>query len=211
MRFSKKIESCNLSPIRKFHPYAVEAEAKGRKIYHLNIGQPDIETPREFFAAIQNFHEPVLAYAPSAGIPEYVESVRGYYRSLGIELDTGDILATNGGSEALQIVLQCILDEGDEVLVGALTVKVLFTPGHTPGGVTLLVEGERVLFTGDTLFQGSMGRTDLAGGNYEEIMRSLARLAALEGDYHVLPGHMGGSTLERERKSNYYVMEAVQG
>ncbi|WP_186566672.1 MBL fold metallo-hydrolase [Lawsonibacter celer] len=102
-------------------------------------------------------------------------------------------------------------DEGDEVLVGALTVKVLFTPGHTPGGVTLLVEGERVLFTGDTLFQGSMGRTDLAGGNYEEIMRSLARLAALEGDYHVLPGHMGGSTLERERKSNYYVMEAVQG
>ena len=97
------------------------------------------------------------------------------------------------------------------MLVGALTVKVLFTPGHTPGGVTLLVEGERVLFTGDTLFQGSMGRTDLAGGNYEEIMRSLARLAALEGDYHVLPGHMGGSTLERERKSNYYVMEAVQG
>ena len=117
MRFSQKIQSCNLSPIRKFHPYAVEAEAKGRKIYHLNIGQPDIETPKEFFAAIRGFSDPVLAYAPSAGIPSYVESVRGYYRGLGIELDTGDILATNGGSEALQIVLQCILDEGDEVLV----------------------------------------------------------------------------------------------
>ena len=86
MRFSRKIESCNLSPIRKFHPYAVEAEARGRKIYHLNIGQPDIETPKEFFTAIQNFKDSVLAYAPSAGIPAYVESVRGYYKSLGIEL-----------------------------------------------------------------------------------------------------------------------------
>lgn len=117
MRFSSKIERCNLSPIRKFHPYAVEAEAKGRKIYHLNIGQPDIETPKEFFEAIQNFNDPVLAYAPSPGIPEYLESVRKYYQGLGIELEIGDILATNGGSEALQIVLQCILDEGDEVLV----------------------------------------------------------------------------------------------
>lgn len=117
MRFSKKIEACSLSPIRKFHPYAVEAEARGVRIYHLNIGQPDIETPREFFDAIRGFHDPVLAYAPSAGIPVYIESVRDYYRSLGIELEAGDILATNGGSEALQIALQCILDEGDEVLI----------------------------------------------------------------------------------------------
>ena len=101
-------------------------------------------------------------------------------------------------------------EEGDKVSVGSLTVQVLHTPGHTPGGVTLLVEGQNVLFTGDTLFQGSMGRTDL-GGSYEEIMRSLARLAALEGDYHVLPGHMGTSTLERERRTNYYLMEAAQG
>ena len=117
MRFSRKIESCQLSPIRKFHPYAVAAEAQGRKIYHLNIGQPDISTPKEFFEDIHDFKDDVLAYAPSAGIPKYVESVRQYYYGLGIELDTEDILATNGGSEALQIVLQCILDEGDEVLI----------------------------------------------------------------------------------------------
>lgn len=117
MKFSSKIQKCELSPIRKFHPYALAAEAKGRKIYHLNIGQPDIETPQEFFDAIRNFKNPVLAYAPSAGIPEYVEAVRGYYRGLGVELDTGDILAAAGGSEALQIVMQCILDQGDEVLV----------------------------------------------------------------------------------------------
>jgi aspartate aminotransferase len=117
MQFSEKIQQCNLSPIRKFHPYALAAEARGRKIYHLNIGQPDIETPREFFDAILHFQDPVLAYAPSAGIPAYVEAVRSYYHGLGIELDSGDILAAAGGSEALQIVMQCILDEGDEVII----------------------------------------------------------------------------------------------
>ena len=96
--------------------------------------------------------------------------------------------------------------EGDTVPVGNLTVQVLHTPGHTPGGVTLRVED--LLFTGDTLFQGSMGRTDL-GGSYTEIMASLKRLGQLEGDLQVLPGHMGVSTLDRERKSNYFLREAL--
>ena len=96
--------------------------------------------------------------------------------------------------------------EGDTIPVGNLTVQVLHTPGHTPGGVTLRVED--VLFTGDTLFQGSMGRTDL-GGSYTEIMASLKRLGQLEGDLQVLPGHMGVSTLDRERKSNYFLREAL--
>lgn len=96
--------------------------------------------------------------------------------------------------------------EGDTVPVGNLTVQVLHTPGHTPGGVTLRVED--VLFTGDTLFQGSMGRTDL-GGSYTEIMASLKRLGQLEGDLQVLPGHMGVSTLDRERKTNYFLREAL--
>ena len=98
-------------------------------------------------------------------------------------------------------------DDGDLVKVGGIDVQVLHTPGHTPGGVCLMA-GE-ALFTGDTLFQGSMGRTDLPGGSYEEIMASLARLAKLPGDFHVLPGHMGMSTLEAERKSNYYMQEAM--
>ena len=88
-------------------------------------------------------------------------------------------------------------------------IDVLHTPGHSKGSVTLKV-GD-VLFTGDTLFQGSMGRTDLRGGSYEEIMASLKRLGELPGDYHVCPGHMGLSTLERERKTNYYMQEALQG
>ena len=98
-------------------------------------------------------------------------------------------------------------DDGDTLTLGSLTISVLHTPGHTPGGVCLKV-GD-ALFTGDTLFQGSMGRTDFAGGSYEQIMASLKRLAALPGDYHVLPGHMGTSTLEAERKSNYYMQEAM--
>ena len=98
--------------------------------------------------------------------------------------------------------------EGDKVNVGSLEVTVLHTPGHTPGSVTLMADN--VLFTGDTLFQGSMGRTDLEGGSDEAIMASLRRLASLPGDYQVCPGHEGMSTLEEERRSNYCVMEAVR-
>ena len=117
MKFSSKIEKCGLSPMRKFHPYALAAEKKGRKIYHLNIGQPDIETPPVFFDAVRNFLAPVLEYAPSPGIPELVEAVRGYYAKLDIPLESGDILASTGGSEALEMVLECILDDGDEILI----------------------------------------------------------------------------------------------
>lgn len=99
--------------------------------------------------------------------------------------------------------------EGDCVDVGPLKVEVLHTPGHTRGSVTLKVED--ALFTGDTLFRGSMGRTDMPGGSYTEIMASLKRLAMLRGDYRVFPGHEGPTTLNRERESNYCVLEAIQG
>ena len=117
MKFSSKVLKCGLSPMRKFHPYAVAAEAKGRKIYHLNIGQPDIETPKAYFDAVKHFDLPVLAYAPSPGIPELIEAIRKYYADLGMHFDAGDILITNGGSEALQITMNCILDDGDEILI----------------------------------------------------------------------------------------------
>ena len=117
MKFSSRIESCSLSPIRKFRPYMVAAEAKGRKVLHLNIGQPDVETPTAFFDAIHDFREKVLEYAPSPGVEVFVEAVRKYYEKLGISLVDEDILATYGGSEALQIIFSCILEEGDEVLV----------------------------------------------------------------------------------------------
>lgn len=99
-------------------------------------------------------------------------------------------------------------DEGDTVELGRLKIDVLRTPGHTPGSVTLRVED--VLLTGDTLFCGSCGRTDLRGGSYEQIMQSLKRLGELKGDFHVCPGHEATSTLERERRSNPFLMEAMR-
>lgn len=117
MKFSSKIEACELSPIRKFHPYVLAAEAKGRTVHHLNIGQPDIPTPPAFFDAVHNFVEDVLAYAPSPGVDVFLDAVRDYYIGLGFPIDRDDILATHGGSEALEIVMACILDDGDEILV----------------------------------------------------------------------------------------------
>lgn len=117
MKFSSKIEACQLSPIRKFHPYVLAAEAKGRTVHHLNIGQPDIPTPPAFFDAVRNFGEDVLAYAPSPGVDVFLDAVRDYYIGLGFPIERDDILATHGGSEALEIVMACILDDGDEILV----------------------------------------------------------------------------------------------
>lgn len=98
--------------------------------------------------------------------------------------------------------------EGDRVTVAGAALEVLETPGHTPGSVTL--KGEGVLFTGDTLFEGSLGRTDLDGGDEGQIMASLARLGRLEGDYRVCPGHEGQSTLDRERRTNPFLRAAMQ-
>ena len=117
LKLSSKALKNGQSPIRKFYPYAIAAEARGIKIHSLNIGQPDIETPDLFFKAIQNFKQLVLDYAPSVGLPVLVNAIRKYYDDLNIHLEMGDILITTGGSEALQIVFNCILDDGDEILI----------------------------------------------------------------------------------------------
>lgn len=99
--------------------------------------------------------------------------------------------------------------DGDVVKLGDLQVEVLHTPGHTPGSVCLRCRD--VLFSGDTLFAGSCGRTDFPGGSMEEMMTSLARLGGLEGDLRVLPGHEGETTLGRERQYNPYLRQAMEG
>ena len=105
--------------------------------------------------------------------------------------------------------------EGDTLPLGGLTLEVLHTPGHTGGSVCLkcvqgdsrapLTSGSRALFTGDTLFAGSMGRVDLPGAQPERMFSSLGRLARMEGEYDVLPGHGETSTLSHERQYNLYL------
>ncbi|MBR6748681.1 MAG: aminotransferase class I/II-fold pyridoxal phosphate-dependent enzyme, partial [Clostridia bacterium] len=117
MKFSSKVEKCELSPVRKFNPCAAEARAKGRKIYHLNIGQPDIKTPEVFFEAVSEFRESVLEYAPAPGRPVLLEAIKEYFAKIGISVETNEMLITTGGGEALDFVMACILDDGDELLV----------------------------------------------------------------------------------------------
>ena len=98
--------------------------------------------------------------------------------------------------------------DGDEISVGPMVFHVLATPGHTLGS-SCFVCGD-VLFSGDTLFAGCCGRTDLPGGNQAQMMASLKRLGSLPGDYRVLPGHGEESTLEQERRTNYYMRGAMR-
>lgn len=117
MKFSKKVQMCELSPVRKFNPVAAEAKAKGRTIYHLNIGQPDIKTPEVFYEAVRAFNEPVLEYAPAPGMPVLLKAISDYFAKVGIQVGTDEMLITTGGGEALDMVMACILDDDDELLV----------------------------------------------------------------------------------------------
>ena len=99
--------------------------------------------------------------------------------------------------------------EGDTLTVGGLTLRVMETPGHSRGSVCLLVEGQGVIFSGDTLFRGNCGRCDFPGGDYRAMLRSLARLGRLEGQYQVYPGHEAATDMEYERKYNPYMKQGM--
>lgn len=117
MTVSKRIESMQFSPIRKLTKYAEDAERKGLTVYHLNIGQPDILTPDEFFKGIACFHDRTLKYTNSAGIEPLINSFRKYYDALNIHFDYDELLITNGGSEALLFIFMAICDPNDEVII----------------------------------------------------------------------------------------------
>lgn len=105
------------SPIRKLVPYAEKAKSQGKTIYHLNIGQPDIETPRIMLEAIRNFKPEIIEYSHSAGIESYRRKLAGYYKKYNIDLDFTEIMITTGGSEAIEIALMTCLNPGDEIII----------------------------------------------------------------------------------------------
>jgi aspartate aminotransferase len=116
-RISQRANDMPPSPIRKLVPFADAAKKKGVKIYHLNIGQPDIPTPPEFMDAIRNYSEEVLAYGHSKGSQEYLSGLVRYYRRKGIQVEEKDIQVTTGGSEAIIFAMICIAGVGDEIIV----------------------------------------------------------------------------------------------
>ncbi|EFE28576.1 aminotransferase, class I/II [Filifactor alocis ATCC 35896] len=117
MKFSNRITSMQASPIRRLVPYAEKARKAGKKVYPLNIGQPDIKTPPAFFEALGNFNKKVLAYDGSQGNPELIKAISNYYKTYNMDFQDDEILITNGGSEALLFAIIATCDAGDEVLV----------------------------------------------------------------------------------------------
>jgi aspartate aminotransferase len=105
------------SPIRKLVPFAEQAKREGKKIYHLNIGQPDIETPETMLNAIHHFSPKVVEYSHSAGLESYRKKLTTYYKKNNIDVEYGDILITTGGSEAIEIAMMSCLNEGDEIII----------------------------------------------------------------------------------------------
>ena len=127
MRVSERVQEMQFSPIRRFNPIAIKAKEMGKKVYHLNIGQPDVETPECFMDSIKAFHESVIKYAESGGVVELQDAVIDYYKQYGINFDRSDMIVTNGGSEALTMAFLTIINPGEEILLA----EPFYTNYHT--------------------------------------------------------------------------------
>ena len=108
------------------------------------------------------------------------------------------------------VIADILIKDGDVLKLGNEEIKVMSTPGHTEGSVCYILEKDRVIISGDTLFCMTAGRTGFPGGSDEKMIESLKRLIALDGDYRVLPGHNRETTLESERKRNWYIRRMVR-
>jgi aspartate aminotransferase len=199
MFVSERIKSMQESPIRKLVPLAEEAKLKGKKVYHLNIGQPDIKTPDEFFQKVKKFDEEVLSYAFSQGIPELIDSFIQYYKSYGIEFEKDDILVTNGGSEAILFSLIAVCDYGDEILIpepfytnynGFSTsagVKVVPITTKAENGFNLPSKSEiEELITGKTKAILLSNPSNPTGKVYTEEEMNLIKEIAVENDIYII-------------------------
>jgi aspartate aminotransferase len=117
LRLSQRAANMPASPIRRLAPLAAAARKAGKSIYALNIGQPDIPTPRPILDRLRSYDAANVPYGPSQGLPEFMEALRGYYAGVGLELGSEDIFVTAGGSEAVLFTLGALCDPGDQVLV----------------------------------------------------------------------------------------------
>ena len=117
MKFSNRVQDMQFSPIRKFNPVAAKVKEQGKKVYHFNIGQPDVATPECFMQAIKSFDEAVIKYAESGGLTSLQDSVIDYFKMYDMHYDRKDMIVTNGGSEALTMAFLALVNPGEEVLI----------------------------------------------------------------------------------------------
>ena len=117
MQISHRGRTVQASPIRKFKPYADAALKAGVKVYFLNIGDPDILTPRPILDAVRSFNDPILSYGPAQGFPELREAIAGYFGGYGIALTPDNVIVTCGGSEAILFAFATVADPGDEIII----------------------------------------------------------------------------------------------
>ena len=127
MQLSERVQEMQFSPIRRFNPIAIKAKENGKKVYHLNIGQPDVETPECFMDSIRTFKESVIKYTESGGVVELQDAVIEYYKKYGMNYDRSNMIVTNGGSEALTMAFLSIINPGEEVLIA----EPFYTNYHT--------------------------------------------------------------------------------
>ena len=157
---------------------------------------------------------PIIARCKELGIkPQYIFNTHHHYDHTDANLELKALYGAQvvGGAADLNRIpgIDIGLNDGDTFSLGSSRAEIIRADGHTIGHILWYFPEAKALFTGDTLFRGSCGRTDLPGGNMRMEMASLKRLCALPGDYEVYPGHMDSSTLERERRFNHYCREAM--
>ncbi len=116
-KLSAVMEGMEVSSVRKLTGYADQAKAVGKKVYHLNIGQPDLPVPDEYYEYIRRFHQPTVEYMPSQGLPELLTAMEAYYKKHGFNISKENIVVTTGGSEAVHMTLQTLCNPGDEIIV----------------------------------------------------------------------------------------------
>lgn len=117
MKTSNKMNKMETSSVRMLTRFADQAKSEGKKVYHLNIGQPDLPTPANYFDRIRSFQLETTEYMPSLGMPQLIDEIRRYYADLGIDYEKSQIAVTTGGTEALLFTFLALTDEGDEILL----------------------------------------------------------------------------------------------
>ena len=160
--------------------------------------------PERVILEAEDLGKSISAILLTHGHFDHVGGVKGIAERLGCPVYLHEAeLSQPEQMTAGPLYYTCAYGEGDVLTLAGVTLRVLHTPGHTPGSVCLVAED--TIFSGDTLFQDSIGRTDFPGGSFAQMKNSLQRLKALPGDFRVLPGHGPETTLDEERKYNPFL------